>query len=915
MRVPEPRRTLPRLAATLLASAAVATLSVPAAQSAQPAARMAPADLYRSQQWTLNALHIPRSWKYSRGNGVTVAVLDTGVDGHQGDLAGRVIDGPDFTGHLRKPGGRYWGRHGTSMASIIAGHGHGPGGAAGVMGVAPDAKILSIRVTWEIGDPARADHSQTDNSRDSIAQGIRYATDHGAQVISMSLGGGKLFYDGNPLEEAAIKYAESKGVVLVASAGNDGNGANRRNYPAAYPGVIAVGAVDRADRPAKFTNRHTYVSVAAPGVEIVSADIAGHGYILGTGTSSSAAFVAGMSALVKARYPALTSAEVKQALEGGATHRPPDGRSTKVGTGVADALGTLVMASHINKAEHAGAAVRPPGTNHSSPEPAGEKRPDLMLIAILTGGGTLLILSLILGWRQRRRRPLEEESLQPGAAPIEEEPPPLSRSRSRSRYRARARAASAARSASESPREPLPTTPGEARSPWEPRPESESEDPSPWEPRPSTSSPDLSPWEPRSQDPPEAPADISSWDSSREEPAQWGEAPMEMTPWGDPFTETRPGSRHAPSSQTSDEPWESRSPTHEPADASWDFASPSETSRGSHAADASSEAWDSRTESTSEAPWESRSTDTSSETWDSHTESASETPWESRSTEASSETWDSHTTESASEAPWSRSTDASPGAWEPRDDESRSDAWDRTWESRNDGPPSAAWDPPADDPLFGPRPTDTPPGSRSDESPSEAWDPHASAPRRAGSSWDYPPSEASWESNSSETWDQRADDLSSESWRPDTGETASESPWEPATEMLPRIDEQPDRPYADTARHRKAPDPYEPSDRTYDNGPADDLPPAPQDVRVAGGLDPLSDGPIDSSADVGTPLADESWESIRRGFDRLKEDTRNWDPIGKNDASEPERESTQGAYNETISMPTVSPDDENPPRK
>ncbi len=625
MRVPEPRRTLPRLAASLLVSAAVAVISVPAAQSASPSrpvARTAPSDLYRSQQWTLGALHVERSWKYSRGNGVTVAVLDTGVDGHQPDLAGRVIDGPDFTGHLRKPGGRYWGRHGTSMASIIAGHGHGAGGAAGVMGVAPDAKILSIRVTWELTDPARADHTQTDTSRDAIAQGIRYATDHGAQVISMSLGGGKLFYDGNPLEEAAIKYAQSKGVVLVASAGNDGNAANRRNYPAAYPGVIAVGAVDRADHPAKFTNRHTYVSVAAPGVEIVSADVAGHGYILGTGTSSSAAFVAGMSALVKARYPALTPPEVKQALEEGATHRPPDGRSTSIGTGVADALGTLVMAAKINKAEHAGAGVQQPATPPSGSPPAESNGPDLMLIAVLTGGGTLLILSLILGWRQRRRRTASEDEEVPADVP---EP-----------RRTRARATATSRSVSSGATTSRPGSPGE-------RPSASPEKLSPWEPRDPTSS-DFSPWERHSQEPP--PADLSSWES----PSEGREPSLEMTPWGDPFAEARPSDRDshpAPRREESFDSWDSHGK---------DSAS---SSRNSHDTDSSAGSWDSHAEPSSSS-WDTRTEEPLS-SWDSHAEDPLGSG-HSR-TEASSGAWDSHAEPSS--GAWDSRTEAHPARGTP----------------------------------------------------------------------------------------------------------------------------------------------------------------------------------------------------------------------------------------------------------
>ena len=565
MHVFEPRRTLPRVASAVLVSLAVAVLSVPAAQSAsparpsRPAARTAPADLYRGQQWTLDALHIPRSWKYSRGNGVTVAVLDTGVDGHQSDLSGRVIDGPDFTGHTRKPGGRYWGRHGTEMASLIAGHGHGAGAAAGVMGVAPDAKILSIRVTWELSDPIRTDKAQVDRARDAVAKGIRYAADHGAQVISMSLGGGNLFYNGNSAEEAAIKYALAKGSVLIASAGNDGNAANRRNYPAAYPGVIAVGAVDRGFKPAKFTNRHTYISVAAPGVEIVSADAAGHGYILGTGTSSSAAFVAGMSALVKARYRDLTPAEVKQALEEGATHRPPDGRSNEIGTGVADAYGALRTAARINKAEHGGTAVeKPVPTTQPTPPPA-KDGPDLMLIAVLSGGGTLILLSLILGWRQRRRRSSgdDDDDAMPRETPAQ--PPP---------------ARPAAHPAEPSPWERRPAGSPSGLSPWERRPPETAspEGPPQWDPGLS-GSPPITPWDRRR---PETPAPASAWDP---EPP----APPEVPSWDLPRAESswdpeRPEARSwdLPPAETS---WDPERPEADswdlpPAETSWDRRPP-----------------------------------------------------------------------------------------------------------------------------------------------------------------------------------------------------------------------------------------------------------------------------------------------------------------------------------------------------
>ncbi|MFC5183915.1 S8 family peptidase [Actinomadura harenae] len=355
-------------------------------------------DMIRSREWHLAALHVPKAWKRSRGAGVTVAVLDTGVDKHHPDLTGRVVTGPDLTGGTRRPGSRYWGLHGTSMASIIAGHGHGPGDAQGVMGVAPASRVMSLRVTWENDDPMRKDDAQVSHARDAIAQGIRYAVDHGATVINMSLGGGKQYYDGDSSEEDAIKYAQSKGVVLIASAGNDGAGANRKNFPAAYPGVIAVGALDRDMHEWKDSNRHSYVAVCAPGVDIVSAD-ADSGYVVGTGTSPSSAIVAGVVALLRSRYPSLSPDQVRQALVEGSSAR--DAASSGSCPGVLDAARAMTAAARISKEPPKPAA--PAVRTADAPVTGGAGDSDRLYVAILGGGGALLLVGLFLGWRQRRR--------------------------------------------------------------------------------------------------------------------------------------------------------------------------------------------------------------------------------------------------------------------------------------------------------------------------------------------------------------------------------------------------------------------------------------------------------------------------------------------------------------------------------
>ncbi|NUT09853.1 MAG: S8 family serine peptidase, partial [Nonomuraea sp.] len=227
---------------------------------------------------------------------------------------------------------------------LIAGRGHGDGRAEGVIGVAPAARVLSIRVTLENGDPLR--RKRHTGRRDALARGIRYAADHGADVISMSLGGGSGSWEGSAAEEEAVQYAIGRGAVLVASAGNDGDAANRKNFPAAYPGVIAVGAVDRRLRVAGFSNRQDYLSVVAPGTDIVTAD-GGDSYVVGDGTSSAAAMVAGVAALVRSAYPGLSPYHVRRAIELGTRKRPAGGYSPAYGHGVVNALLALREAGKL----------------------------------------------------------------------------------------------------------------------------------------------------------------------------------------------------------------------------------------------------------------------------------------------------------------------------------------------------------------------------------------------------------------------------------------------------------------------------------------------------------------------------------------------------------------------------------------
>jgi hypothetical protein len=330
------------------------------------------ADQVRQDEWWLGALHVTQAQQTTQGAGVTVALLDTGVDPDQADIAGSVITGPDYTGSGEKPGSQFSGIHGTAMASLIVGHGHGPGDAGGILGVAPAARLISVRVTLDGGDPLLADPGIVASLPAAIAQGIRYAVSNGAQVIDLPLDPGQSASSlvastapapapgtpptptqaaeqaaagGSPAEQSAVAYALSKGVVLVAPGGDNATGTDDPNFPADYPGVISVGAFDSSFIKTPFSSRQPYVTLTAAGSRMTAAIPTG--YTTVSSTSAASAIVAGIAALIKSQYPGLTPAQVTRALTSSTVFRPPNGMTDGSGHGTADAERALAAAKGI----------------------------------------------------------------------------------------------------------------------------------------------------------------------------------------------------------------------------------------------------------------------------------------------------------------------------------------------------------------------------------------------------------------------------------------------------------------------------------------------------------------------------------------------------------------------------------------
>ncbi|MFD0403018.1 S8 family serine peptidase [Kitasatospora sp. NPDC127121] len=263
----------------------------------------------RTDQWHLDAMHAPEMWKVSKGQGVTVAVVDGGFKLDHPDLVGQFLPGKDFSGSSGGVGS-YTDGHGTQMASLIAGSGKNQGGG-GAYGLAPAAKILPLKINNGSVMPL-----VTADFLEQIGQAVAYAADQGAKVISISQGMDSV--PASPEDVAKLNRilaaARAKGVLVVAAAGNEAQSGNPVEYPGALPNVVGVGAVDRDGTVTAESEQGPQVALVAPGIDMIAACTAPSGYCKGHGTSDATALVSASAALVWSVHPDWTANQILRVL-------------------------------------------------------------------------------------------------------------------------------------------------------------------------------------------------------------------------------------------------------------------------------------------------------------------------------------------------------------------------------------------------------------------------------------------------------------------------------------------------------------------------------------------------------------------------------------------------------------------------
>ncbi|MFG3297697.1 type VII secretion-associated serine protease mycosin [Micromonospora chersina] len=391
---PTARPALAVLATLLVAGfpAAPAAARAPSACAAPPA----PARPVAEQPWPQQRYAPDRLAFLATGTGVVVAVVDSGVDRSHPQLAGRVLDGVDFL----DPGGdgtRDCAGHGTGVASIIAA---APRPGVAFRGLAPDARILPVRVSEQQVVEGR-ESGRTVGAAD-FARAIRWAVNHDADVVNLSV----VLYADDPAVRTAIAYAVRRDVVVVAAAGNLHDSGDPRPYPAAYDGVLGVGAIGVDGTRAAFSQTGPYVDLVAPGSDVLMA-APRQGHHRAEGTSYAAPFVAGTAALLRQYRPELDAAEVARRIVASAD--PAPGRADGYGAGVLNPY-RAVTESTSGRAAGRGTAAALPVDRPDAAELARQARRTTardraLLVAGAAGAAALVVvlLAVVLPRGARRR--------------------------------------------------------------------------------------------------------------------------------------------------------------------------------------------------------------------------------------------------------------------------------------------------------------------------------------------------------------------------------------------------------------------------------------------------------------------------------------------------------------------------------
>lgn len=296
-----------------------------------------PVDSIRDREYWLDEYGVRDAWRESTGKGVKIAVIDTGVDANHQDLRDSVKDGTDVSGKGDGKGHRGLGsepEHGTLVSSLAAGTGHGeenpdgPGKQSGVIGVAPEAEILPVSL-W-LGN----EESGVKDVNEQIPDAVRWAVDNGADVINMSVGSDSTEWPQS--WDSAFAYAEEKDVLVVAASGNRGSGLNQVGAPATIPGVLTVGGVNRAGQASwDSSSQGISIAVAGPSEDMVGA-MPGDGYAEWSGSSATVPLVSGTAALIKAKNPDLSAAQIANQMIRTAHDAGEEGQDPFYGHGILD---------------------------------------------------------------------------------------------------------------------------------------------------------------------------------------------------------------------------------------------------------------------------------------------------------------------------------------------------------------------------------------------------------------------------------------------------------------------------------------------------------------------------------------------------------------------------------------------------